>query len=83
MADNQDRATAKCLKAGVWGSVIIAICCFTPVLVIGLGGLGLSALTPYVDAVLFPMLAFFVMMAGYGFWRKKRQKVNCKRSAHG
>jgi len=25
----------KCFKAGLWGSIIAAICCFTPVLVIG------------------------------------------------
>jgi len=59
----------KCFKTGIWGSVIAAICCFTPVLVIGLGLIGLAALTPYLDYVLFPMLALFVILAFYG-WSK-------------
>jgi len=45
----------KCFKAGLWGSIIAAICCFTPVLVLGLGVIGLATLTPYLDYVLFPM----------------------------
>jgi hypothetical protein len=24
----------KCFKAGIWGSIVAAICCFTPVLVV-------------------------------------------------
>jgi mercuric ion transport protein len=62
----------KCFKAGIWGSVIVAICCFTPVLVIGLGLIGLAALTPYLDYVLFPMLGLFVILAFYG-WSKSRK----------
>jgi mercuric ion transport protein len=62
----------RCFKAGIWGSVIAAICCFTPVLVIGLGLIGLAAFTPYLDYVLFPMLALFVILAFYG-WSKSRK----------
>jgi mercuric ion transport protein len=62
----------KCYKAGIWGSTIAAICCFTPVLVIGLGVIGLAALTPYLDYVLFPMLAFFIVLTFYG-WAKSRK----------
>lgn len=61
-----------CFKAGVWGSIVAAICCFTPVLVIALGFIGLATLTPYLDYVLFPALAFFLILAGYGLWQKKR-----------
>ena len=63
----------RCLNAGIWGSIIAAICCFTPVLVIGLGLIGLAALTPYLDAVLFPMLGLFVILIVYGLWQRRRQ----------
>lgn len=62
----------KCFKTGVWGSIIAAICCFTPVLVVGIGLVGLAALTPYLDYFLFPMLGFFLILAIYG-WNLKRQ----------
>lgn len=74
MADNEGPGANRCFKAGLWGSVIAAICCFTPVLVIGLGFVGMAALTPYLDTVLLPMLAFFLILAGYGLWQKKRQQ---------
>jgi mercuric ion transport protein len=64
----------KSLKAGIWGSIITAICCFTPVLVVGLGLIGLAALTSYLDYVLFPLLGFFLILTFYG-WRK--QKRSC------
>ena len=44
------------LKVGVIGAVVTAVCCFTPVLIILLGTLGLSALVGYLDYVLFPAL---------------------------
>jgi len=62
----------KSFKAGIWGSIITAICCFTPVLVIGLGLIGLAALTPYLDYVLFPLLGLFLILAYYG-WSKSRK----------
>ena len=64
----------KCFKAGIWGSIIAAICCFTPVLVIGLGLIGLAVFTQYLDYVLFPMLALFVILAFYG-WSKSRKGI--------
>ena len=32
----------KCFKTGLWGSIIAAICCFTPLLVLGLGVIGVA-----------------------------------------
>jgi len=48
-------------KTGVVGSVIAALCCFTPVLVILLGALGVSALVGYLDYVLLPLLGIFLV----------------------
>lgn len=59
------------LKLGIIGAVIAAICCFTPVLVIGLGAVGLSAWLAYADAVLLPALALFLGLAAFAFWRKR------------
>ncbi|PCI54456.1 MAG: hypothetical protein COB36_09825 [Alphaproteobacteria bacterium] len=52
-------------RAGVIGTVVVALCCFTPVLVIMLGVVGLSALTGYLDFVLFPALFFFLCLLGW------------------
>ena len=63
----------KCFKTGLWGSIIAAICCFTPVLVVGLGLVGLATLTSYLDYVLFPLLCLFLILALYGWWIRKSQ----------
>ena len=64
--------TNKCFKAGIWGSIIAAICCFTPVLVVGLGLIGLAVFTPYLDYLLFPLLALFLLLTFYGWLKQKR-----------
>jgi len=64
--------TNKCFKAGLWGSIIAAICCFTPVLVVGLGLIGLAVFTPYLDYLLFPLLALFLLLTFYGWLKQKR-----------
>jgi mercuric ion transport protein len=50
------------LKAGVIGSIIAALCCFTPILVILFGALGFSAPVGYLDYVLFPILGLFLVV---------------------
>ena len=60
------------LRASVIGTVLVALCCFTPILVILLGTVGLAALTGYLDVVLLPALAFFIGLTLYALWRKKQ-----------
>ena len=60
------------LQVGVLGSIIAALCCFTPVLVILLGAVGLSSMTGYLDLVLLPALAIFLAITGYALWRRSR-----------
>ena len=62
----------RCYKAGLWGAVVAAICCFTPVLVIGLEFLGLAAVILYLDWVLFPLLGICLILTAYGWWRMKQ-----------
>ena len=62
----------KLLKIGIVGSAIVAICCFTPVLVIGFGVIGLAAWVGWLDTVLFPALALFLALTGYAIYRVRR-----------
>jgi membrane protein implicated in regulation of membrane protease activity len=64
------------IKAGVVGTVIAALCCFTPVLVILFGAIGLAAMVGYLDYVLFPALAFFVSLTIYALWRRHQYQEN-------
>jgi len=62
---------ATLLKTGIIGTVITAICCFTPVLVVLLGVVGLSAWLGWLDYILFPALAIFIAMTAYAVWRRR------------
>jgi len=56
------------LRVGIVGAAIAALCCFTPVLVVLLGALGLATLSGYLDYVLFPALAFFIGLTIYAVY---------------
>ncbi|QEM06670.1 mercury resistance system transport protein MerF [Mucilaginibacter rubeus] len=58
--------------AAIAGIVLVALCCFTPVLVITLGAIGLSAFTPYLDYILMPALVILVVIAWLSYNRYKK-----------
>ncbi len=60
------------LATGIGGTVVAALCCFTPLLVVLLGAVGLSAVIGYLDVVLLPALAIFVGITLYALWRRKQ-----------
>ncbi len=62
------------IRVGVLGTVVAALCCFTPVLVILLGAVGLSALTGYLDYVLIPAIVAFICLTIYAVWRQRRTR---------
>ncbi len=62
----------KLLKYGIIGTVVAALCCFTPVLVVLVGVVGLSAVVGYLDYVLFPALGIFILITVYALMRRKR-----------
>lgn len=68
---NTDHMSRKLLTTGIVGTVIAALCCFTPVLVILFGIVGLSALVGYLDFVLFPALIFFIGLTVYAVAKKR------------
>jgi mercuric ion transport protein len=61
----------KLLQTGIIGTVVLAICCLTPVLVVLLGAVGLSALVGALDYVLLPALAIFIAISVYALWKRK------------
>ena len=67
MSDN------KLLGLGITGTVIAALCCFTPVLVVLLGAVGLSAALGWIDYVLLPALGIFIAVTLYAVWRRSRR----------
>lgn len=62
-------------QVGLAGSVITAICCFTPALVILFGVLGLSAFVFVLDAVLIPALVIFAGVTVYGVYLMKASRA--------
>ena len=65
--------TSTLLKTGLIGMVISALCCFTPILVILFGAVGLAAWVGHLDAVLIPSLVVFTLLTIYAFIRKYRE----------
>jgi len=69
-------------KLGIVGTILACVACFTPAAVMLLGVLGLAAWTGYLDYVLFPMLALFMLLVGYSFWQRRQTDEEGKRSKH-
>ncbi len=62
----------KLLGIGIVGTVVAALCCFTPILVVLLAAVGLSAALGWLDYVLFPALAFFIALTIYALYRRQK-----------
>lgn len=63
---------ATLVRTGIIGAILAALCCFTPILVLLLGAVGLSALTGYLDMVLIPAMIFFAGLTTYAVYRRNR-----------
>ena len=64
------------LRVGIIGTVVAKLCCFTPVLVVLLGAVGLAALTGDLVYVLLPALAFFVGLTIYALYQRKKHEAS-------
>ncbi len=72
----KDMPDKKILKTGLIGSAVMAVCCFTPALVLTMGAVGLSGLVGWwLDLLLLPLLALFVLMAAYGFYQLRQRQA--------
>jgi mercuric ion transport protein len=56
------------LKWGLGGALFAALCCFTPLLVVVVAGVGLSAFTGWLDYALFPLLFISLAIAAQALW---------------
>ena len=59
------------MKTGVIGTVLAALCCFSPVLVWTLAALGLSAIPGWLDYALLSALAVFAAMTLFALGRRR------------
>jgi mercuric ion transport protein len=59
------------LGVGIFGTAVAALCCFTPVLVVLLGAVGLAAAIGWLDYVLFPVLVVFVGLTAFALWQRR------------
>ena len=66
------KSGTKGLLASITETVLVALCCFTPLLVIVLGVVGLSALTRYLDVVLLPALGAMIIITIIAFRKWQR-----------
>jgi len=64
----------KIYRTGLIGSLIAAVCCFTPLLVIILASLGLSAFVGLLDYILLPALALCLAIMLYGLYLRQKQR---------
>ncbi len=61
------------LKTGIAGTLVMALCCFTPLLVFLLGAVGFSAWLGWLDYVLLPAMGGFIGLTVFAWRRRPRQ----------
>lgn len=57
------------LWASISGTVLVALCCFTPLLVVTLSTIGLVAVVGYLDYILLPALAVMLVVTFISYRR--------------
>lgn len=64
--------SGKGFVAAVIGTILVALCCFTPLLLVALGAIGFGFLTPYLDFVLLPALVVMIVVTilSYRKWQR-------------
>lgn len=65
----------KLVRYGSLGALIAALCCFTPLLVVGLAAAGLAGLTAYLDFVLLPVLFASIGVVALGIRQSQRRRT--------
>lgn len=62
----------KLMATGIVGFMVAALCCFTPILAVLFGAVGLSAVLGYLDYVLIPAMVLFLGIVAYAAYRRRR-----------
>ena len=68
------------LRRGLIGSIIAAICCFTPFLVVIVAGVGLSAIVGWLDYALFPLLFASMGVVAHALWLREGRPGRCPKN---
>jgi len=63
--------TQKLADRRQYRALVAALCCSTPLLVLLLGAVGLSALTGAIDYVAIPALVIFIGIIIYALWQRR------------
>ncbi|MEP5631022.1 MAG: mercury resistance system transport protein MerF [Tateyamaria sp.] len=66
------KSSRRLFRIGAIGTVITALCCFTPFLVVALTSLGLAGAISYLDIVLLPVLGAFMVLLIVALIQKMR-----------
>ncbi len=76
MDKTSSQISKKGMFAALTGTVLVALCCFTPILMVLMGAVGLSAFTPHLDLALLPALVIMIVLSivSYLRWRKSAEK---------
>lgn len=67
----------RAIKTGAIGSIVAALCCVTPLLVVALTALGLGAVAGGLDAVLIPAFVVCVGVLAYGLYLRRKERAAC------
>jgi len=59
-------------------TALIALCCFTPILVISLSALGITALIGYLDYVLLPLLIICIIISMRAYLKYNNECKKCE-----
>jgi mercuric ion transport protein len=70
-SDDRQMSNSALLKVGIVGTIVAAVCCFTPVVVVLLGVVGLAFLNAWLDYLVLPSLVFFLVITGYALWKRR------------
>lgn len=62
----------KLIKTGIIGSAVMILCCFTPVLIIAFGAVGLGGYVAGLDYILIPGMLGFMALTGFALYRRAR-----------
>jgi mercuric ion transport protein len=75
-SDDRQMSNSALLKVGIVGTIVAALCCFTPVLVVLLGVVGLAFLNAWLDYLVLPSLVFFLVITGYALWKRQTARLS-------
>lgn len=73
-----NKPSKKSFYASVAGTVLVILCCFTPILVIAIGVVGLGAFTPYLDLILFPALGVMIIVTILAYRKYQKGCGDCR-----